>query len=198
MIELEIKKINFPKSYDYFFTRDSKYLKKDCNINTYIRFVINNRIQMMNNMDDFVFVSGLIVGEYDNKKVCAQHSWIEYKGEVIDPTVIANLKELNCDIKYDTDACMKQLTDLFVKAYTYIPYIKTRYVDYGTKMEELNKRYGDDVNKYSDAASSYYKSLYEKVFDDRNFIKKVENKFNCKFVDDEGWFSIFKLWITSK
>ena len=84
------KRINFDLSLRYYLKDYDSYFRCDCHINTFQKFFDNNYEEIEANEHSFKYVIGLYLFNYDGKKLCYLHSWIEKNNEVIDVTPFAN------------------------------------------------------------------------------------------------------------
>ena len=85
-----ISNIDFDLSLAFFLKDKNKYQPANCHMNVYERFYDLNHETIDSNDDRWFFVTGLLLIESNNKKICYVHSWLEFDDKVIDVTAFAN------------------------------------------------------------------------------------------------------------
>lgn len=175
------RRMDFEKSFNFYIKDKETYKIKDCHHNSYIIFDDNNQKLIDNNPKDFSFHTGLLC----NKKLnlCLIHSWIEYRGSIIDVTSIANLQFVyaeKIDSKMRHEA--KKYIDTNYRFINYIVFSNQEFTDFINKCyyssnyqnKNLNEIVGDSLNKIIDL-----------VKNDEQYLTKIKNKFGYDLAPDD-------------
>ncbi len=178
--KMDQKYINFDLSLKYFIKDKNEYESCDCHKNTYDVFYGCNGEEVDCRQKDFVFVTGLMTYEDDSQKVCVTHSWVEYMGQVIDVTSLANsaLKySNNCD--QDT---LDEIEDILENRVSYIAYKTYTNNKLNRKFQEIKMRYGGVMMPGAvEPINEFLQDIVTSIELDKEFLNRVKNKFGFEF-----------------
>ena len=185
---INLKKINFQKSYEYFYKNPDVYKPSDCHTKSYVKFYDVKYDEVDSRSDDFYFVTGLMTFDDGIKKFCVVHSWVEDNGKVVDTTSLANSQLSNGDFnKKNVLEVQKILEDKI----SYIKYFSISNNDLTKKSQELLISNEYNKEKTFKAIEEYLIAIAQSVENDKEFIQKVKSEYGFELKSGNFQLEIF-------
>lgn len=167
---MAVKKIDFEKSFKYFWKDKEYYQPRDCHVNTYARFYDKNYEEVERRISKFKYVTGFLDIEDDDGKKCILHSWIEKDGFVIDVTPFANLYSF---VKEDfSDDNLQELKKLTINKSKYVSLTALSDIEFTKKCKEIASNCEDVGSQYIGAIEDFIMKIVESISSNEKLIMR--------------------------
>lgn len=179
--EYNEKKICFDQSFNFYYKNRNNYEPKACHENSYIKFDDCNQKLIDANPRDFSFHTGLLC--HKKLKICLVHSWVEYKGDIIDVTSIANSRfiyaeKIDSKLKHESKKYMTQ-------NYSFINYSTMSNQELTILVNECNMKAKISNKKFNEIFGNAISNLADQVKKDEEYLLKINNKFGYTLAHDD-------------
>ena len=178
---IEFKKIDFENTLSFFLRGRGKYETRNCHMNTYSTFYDVSYNEVLRDEKSFSYSTGLMLYDGD-KKYCVIHSWVEYKGKVVDLTSFAN-SQLKFVAK-PTMYLINSIRKLLKEKVQYVAHSNISNKDLNSTLQKIAQKCQNDMLKIKFEIENYLNSIVDDVKNDETFLKTITEKYGYELKED--------------